>query len=846
MVPNTNQVFQILRGHVSAAVTNLQSIGPLPLTNRMHLCIGLPVRNQPALTDLIQRLYDPNNSRYHQYLTCQQFTEQFGPSEADYQSLIAFAKAHGLAVTATSPNRMLLNVEASVADIEKTFHVTLRVYRHPKENRTFFAPDTEPSVYTSVPILDVSGLDDFIVPKPMDLRAQPLDKGVQPLGTGSFYGSYTSGDLRAAYAPGTPLNGTGQIVGILTFDGYYPNDIAEYAAMCSIPMVALTNVLLDGFNGAPGGNNLETALDIEMSMGMATNLSGIIVYEGAGFNGDSILNQMAVDNLAKQLSSSWSYPTSGNTPQELQELAAQGQVIFQASGDSGNWGYNLTPTPIDEPGLVDVGGTVLSTTGSGGSWVSESAWHYSGGGITDFLIPSWQTNVDMTLNQGSTTRRNMPDVAMPSESVFMVGNNGGLYGIGGTSASAPMWAGFTALINQQADQNANPPVGFLNPAIYAIGESTNYHACFHDIISGDNTNPNNPTNFYAVTGYDLCTGWGTPTGSNLINALAPFNALRITPVTIPVLAGQIGGPFGIQSFSLTNAGTGTLGWTLVNTCAWLNVDSTGGTLAPGQTASLAATVGSLANFLPAGQYTTSLLFGTSDGAVQPRLFTLTVNPLVQNGGFEIGNFDSWTLAGTNVPSVVASGGSQPPDVYAGSWGARLSNSGSLGYLSQTVPTVAGKTYLLSCWLNSSVNPNPPKKTTPNQFLVSWNGTTIFNQSNIGAIGWTNLQFIVSATGSSTPLQFGFRDDPWALGLDEITLQPIVSPAILGVTKTNRAVLCSWEAAAGVHYQLQYTTNMTSLYWLNLGSPVLATNLIFSTTDTNASDAQRFYRVLFTP
>src|SRR5262249_13905740 len=120
----------------------------------------------------------------------------------------------------------------------------------------------------------------------------------------------------------------------------------------------------------------------------------------------------------------------------------------------------------------------------------------------------------------------------------------------GTSCAAPLWAGFTALINEQAVANARPTVGFINPAIYSIGQqSTEYASAFHDITAGDNTL------FYAVPGYDLCTGLGTPAGTGLIDALAgPPDALQIIPITGVSASGGAGGPFdrADQQFSLTN------------------------------------------------------------------------------------------------------------------------------------------------------------------------------------------------------------------------------------------------------------------------------------------------------
>ena len=116
--------------------------------------------------------------------------------------------------------------------------------------------------------------------------------------------------------------------------------------------------------------------------------------------------------------------------------------------------------------------------------------------------------------------RNVPDVALTGDNVHVVYNNGGTGIFGGTSCAAPLWAGFIALVNQQAVAAGHNPVGFLNPALYSIGQSASYAADFHDTTTGNNFSRSSPTRFSAVTGYDLCTGRGTPNGTNLINALA--------------------------------------------------------------------------------------------------------------------------------------------------------------------------------------------------------------------------------------------------------------------------------------------------------------------------------------
>jgi hypothetical protein len=124
----------------------------------------------------------------------------------------------------------------------------------------------------------------------------------------------------------------------------------------------------------------------------------------------------------------------------------------------------------------------------------------------------------MSANQGSTTMRNIPDVAMVGDDVAFEADNGQQETGVGTSFATPLWAGLIALINQQAATYGQPPVGFLNPAIYAIGRGPNYTSAFHDITTGNNTTSCSPDLFFAVAGYDLCTGWGTPNGGGLIAA----------------------------------------------------------------------------------------------------------------------------------------------------------------------------------------------------------------------------------------------------------------------------------------------------------------------------------------
>jgi uncharacterized repeat protein (TIGR03803 family) len=634
---------QMLRGHVPAVVAGLSPVGTLPGTNRLNLAIGLPLRNQEALTNLLRQIYDPASPNYRHYLTPEQFTEMFGPSEQDYQAVIAFAKTNGLAVTSTYPNRMLVNVSGAVRDIEKVFHVRMRLYQHPKENRTFYAPDVEPSVPSGLAVLDVNGLNNYALPRPLFRRPSASQTsanrsltGSAPDGSGSYFGY----DFRNAYVPGVSLTGVGQTVALFECADYFDNDITKYLTQAGLQGVPLQRVPIDGGAPAPvagDGGNTEVALDIEMLNCMAPGLSKIIVYEAPGdttaYDGD-MLERIASDNLAKQISSSWIIGDSPQYAQFYQEFAAQGQSFFQASGDEDAYYPGIFQFE-DSPLVTLVGGTTLTTSGPEGSWVSETVWNWgggtgSGGGISStYPIPSWQQGINMSANQGSTTMRNIPDVALTADNVYVIADNGRQEpGIGGTSCAAPLWAGLTALINELALENGEPLVGFINPAVYALGQSGSYGSCFHDITTGNNESPQSPTRFSAVPGYDLCTGWGTPAGRNLLYALGVPEPLRITPGTGGIFTGPVGGPFSptSQLYSLTNNAGGSLNWSLANTSLWLNVTPSSGTLTTGgPAAAVTVSLTATASNLPAGSYPATVSFtNLNDGFGQSRQFTLAV------------------------------------------------------------------------------------------------------------------------------------------------------------------------------------------------------------------------------
>lgn len=508
--------------HVPAvvAIGVAQRVGVPSPVQTMELTISLPSRNELELQSLVRAIYDPGSPLFHHFLSVAQFTERYGPSESNYRSLVEFARANRLHARALARNRRALDVYGAVADVERAFHTTIRLYRDPDGGRIFYAPDREPSLQLRVPVLHVTGLDDYDVPVPRVVLGSEFGDG-KHTGSGPS-GNFTGADVRAAYYGGTALTGAGQSVGLFEYAGYELSDIRTYFQRIGerndVPIVGVS---LNGASLRCTGkcNDAEQALDIEEALSLAPGLEQLVVY--VGHNDVSILNQMASDDTSKQLGCSWGWgPDPTAIDPIFEEMAAQGQSFLVATGD---YGYKLKRGgvwPADDAYVTAVGGTDLSTDGPGGAWRSERGWRFSGGGPSpdDIPIPNYQVPFINAQNGGSTTLRNVPDVAGEADTDNFSCFHGHCYtGVGGTSFAAPIWAGFMALTNQYAAATGKPPIGFMNPELYRIGGDAAYAKAFHDEVAGFNGL------YYAEPGFDLVTGFGSPNGDAFIRVLVDRN-----------------------------------------------------------------------------------------------------------------------------------------------------------------------------------------------------------------------------------------------------------------------------------------------------------------------------------
>jgi subtilase family serine protease len=491
-------------------------VGTPPRTQAMELTLSLPGRNDSGLEAFLSAVYDPASPQYRHFLTVDEFTTNFGPSVAAYRSLVGFALTNNLRPHQLAANRRVLDVSGSVAAVERAFHVTIGTYRR-SDGRVFYAPDREPTLDVATPVLHVSGLDDEDVPVSHLVRGLADPAAAAPTGSGPD-GNFIGSDIRAAYYGGSALVGTGQSVGLYEYPGYNLADVKAYFS--SVGQRDKVPLIGESVNGASldctgSCDDSEQVLDIEEAISMAPGLKQLVVY--VGLHDVSIINQMASDDTSKQISCSWGFRAD---PVELdpifREMAAQGQSFLVATGDDGYKLQKGVVWPADDRYVTAVGGTDLTTGGPGGPWLKERGWRFSGGGPSpnSIPIPAYQVPFITAQTGGSTTLRNVPDIAGDADTDNYSCFDGSCYtGSGGTSYAAPLWAGYIALANQFAAASGEPPIGFLNPIVYKIGATSAYEKTFHDQTKGYNGE------FYAGPGYDLVTGFGSPQGDALIKAL---------------------------------------------------------------------------------------------------------------------------------------------------------------------------------------------------------------------------------------------------------------------------------------------------------------------------------------
>ncbi|WP_328648899.1 trypsin-like serine protease [Amycolatopsis sp. NBC_00348] len=548
-VPLPDSIAAPAGAHRDAAVAGDRGVG---------IAVALRPHDEAGLNRFVAAAGDPRSPGYRHYLTSAQYNARFAPTASDVAQVTDFLRAQGFRVTSVAGNRQVVDATGTADAVKAAFGTSLGDYTG-ADGAHFYANDAAPSIPAALGgvVRSVLGLSD----RPVAHRASSPAIKQGPAGPGGPAGGYTPAQFRTAYSM-TKLSGSytgaGQNVGLIEFDAFKQADIDAWTKNFGQPSVTPKVVPVNGGVSQPGSDQLEVTLDVEAVAATAPGAAQT-VYEAPNSDAAWVdeMAKIASDNSITILSGSWlngekceSSPIKASHDSYTQ-MAAQGITMLSASGDwgatgCGYQGDNSTVQadfPASDPLFTGVGGTQLRTSDSAGTYQAESCWNQGGSGNTRsgggysqiYAKPSWQP--------GSSQFRSVPDVALDADygagalSVYM---NGGWQDVGGTSLSSPLWAGYVAMVNQKAKGQGKSTVGAMNPAIYAVAGSAQYASTFHDVTSGGNGTYN------AGTGYDLCTGWGSPQGDNLadplINGTAPAPAndfsVAASPASVSVDPGQ--------------------------------------------------------------------------------------------------------------------------------------------------------------------------------------------------------------------------------------------------------------------------------------------------------------------
>ena len=667
--------------------------GPASATSPLHVLISLQPADPAGLVAMATGVSTPGSPEYRHYLTTPQFAARFGASASTVGAVESGLAGLGLAGGTLSANRLSIAYSTTAAAASAAFAVPIQDAVLPGGRHAYVnagAPRVPVGIAPWIQAID--GLDDlpaaapdYILPTqpalPTAPAAAPAASGPvacsQASGAASTAGAYVPAQLASAYGMSSLYTnghlGAGQSIAIFELSTYNSADVTNYKN-CFGVSTSVRNIAVNGGTTDSSGD-VEVELDIEEVIGFAPQ-ANILVYEGQ--NSDvGILNtftQIANDDTAQVATTSWTScePATGSQLMQAEstvfaQMVTQGQTVFAASGDQGSNGCfgtdSLAPNvavddPASQPDVTGVGGTSMTSPGTP---PTEVVWNdgsgAGGGGLsTQWPQPSWQVGpgVTNTFSSGKNERE-VPDVsasADPSHGyiIYYTGANingsTGWLAIGGTSAAAPLWASVIVLANQTCASS----LGFLNPSLYAFGQTS---GSFNDITSGNNEFMNNSTDYPATAHYDLATGLGTPivtsgSGGGLIQDWCPG---PVFTADSPPATATVGTPY-----SYTFAASGTPAPTY-------SIGS--GALPPGL--SLNATSGLLSGTPAAGGVYSFTVVATGSAPTSTPTLTITVSqapsftndspPTTAANG--VAYSYTFTAAGYPPPSYAVSSGSLP-------------------------------------------------------------------------------------------------------------------------------------------------------------------------------------------
>ncbi len=649
-----------LPGHVLPALAKSTVVPSKPDSDAQPMTLTIVLRrdDQAGFERYYHGLYDPHSKNFRRFLSQQQIADRFGPSPADYNSVLAYLRANGFTLVRGSTNRLTLTVSGTRAKAERAFAVRIRDYKIGQV--TFHANDRDPEFPDTLAnkVESIAGLSDLarakttwkaIVDAFCSIWADSSANGTCWMSCNELYkGDPASQACKDCIAKEKPalmkkcesehgvatssngtgkdpgswlaMDGTGQTVGLIEFDNFLPSDVSDYINLFGLQANIANLSKVDVGGGAPIGNGEdEVLLDIDAVMTIAPGAK-VVVYDGplsgAGSSFQALFNA-AIDGGSTIISNSWAYCEDQTTLADVQSIdsifqsaAASNISIFNGAGDSGSTcldgSANTVSVPADSPNATAVGGSSL-TQNPFGIYGSETWWDgtsatpptgQGGFGVSKFFpAKSYQTPLS------GVSSRSVPDVTVnadPGQGVVICqADKGGCPSgltYGGTSLAAPEWAAFAAILNQAHGQD----LGFLNPLVYPLANTD----AFHDAAS---------------MGSDFAhVGLGTPNLNVMSLALANATVGAVDPAVSEVDIDETDQPPPIAGFPAD-------GSTQINIVVILR-DSNGNTVS-GKTVTLAANPGSSAVITPSSAITNvangAAIFKVTDLVAEAPTFTAT-------------------------------------------------------------------------------------------------------------------------------------------------------------------------------------------------------------------------------
>jgi hypothetical protein len=509
-----------------------------------------PLRFEVALA---MRNFDELEARlaHSEVISPAEMQARYLPLAADHDRVVRWLQAEGMTVTRTDANRLAIFARGSVAEVGRVFQTAFA--RVAADGNEFTSAVAAPSVPAELApaIRGIHGLQPY-----QRLKHRP--HALEPLaGTGNSLPYYPAQIAQAYNATNLGVTGAGQTIAIYALGYPAQSDLDAFWSAAGVPATAASIQRVDVAGGpsGPGDPNQagyveEATLDVEWASALAPGAT-IRIYAGSGndpVSDDELIQQILADLPTQpalhQLTISYGLDENAADrdyiaieAQYMAALVSQGVTVFAASGDNGaldNFKRSIqTGIPASMPDVTGVGGTTLNLDPTG-AVSSEIAWGSlsnagttggSGGGISViFNRPGWQN----VAGAPPGTMRLVPDVAAvgdPGTGAFVM-YNGAQHQVAGTSLSSPIWAAWCALMNEARAKANRPPLGALNPRLYALAGTQ----VFRDVTTGGNSI------YQAGTGFDLTTGLGVPNVSLLLQA-------TLSDTFAPVIEMQSGSRF---------------------------------------------------------------------------------------------------------------------------------------------------------------------------------------------------------------------------------------------------------------------------------------------------------------